>query len=73
MWAVYGVSVVAEKTSAMRGKASTLNRDKFKIMRQRNWNCDITDARHDFGYAPAWPLPRGLAVTVAAYLASRGK
>lgn len=71
MWAVYCVSVAAEKAAAMRGKASTLNRDKFKIMRQRNWNCDITDARRDFGYTPAWPLPRGLAATVAAYLAAR--
>lgn len=71
MWAVYIVSVAAEKTAAMRGKASTLNRDKFKIMRQRNWNCDISDAQHDFGYNPAWPLPRGLAATVAAYLADR--
>lgn len=71
MWMVYGVSCVAEDLSAMRGRASTLNRDKFKIMRQRNWNCDISDAVRDFGYSPAWPLSRGLAVTVAAYL--RGK
>lgn len=71
MWAVYGVSVVAERVGAMRGKPSTLNRDKFKIMKQRNWLCDITPAREDFGYSPQWPLQRGLAVTVAAYL--RGK
>ena len=67
MWAVYGVSVVAEKVAALQGKASTLNRDKFKIMRQRNWNCDISDARRDFGFDPQWSLDRGIAATVAAY------
>lgn len=71
MWAVYGVSCVAQDFAARRGKASTLNRDKFRIMRQRNWNCDITDAVRDFGYTPRWPLSRGLAATVAAYLDSK--
>lgn len=71
MWAVYGVSVAAEKFAAARGKSSTLNRDKYKIMRQRNWTCDISDARRDFGYAPRWQLERGLAATVRAYLASK--
>ena len=73
MWAVYCVSVAAEKAAAMRGKASTLNRDKFKIMRQRNWNCDISDAKRDFGFAPQWSLDRGIAETVRAYLASKRK
>jgi len=68
LWVVYIASVVAEKIAALQGRPSTLNRDKFKIMRQRNWNCDISDARRDFGFVPQWPLERGLAVTVAEYL-----
>ena len=39
MWAVYAVSAVAEKVAAFSGKASTLNRDKYQIMKQRNWCC----------------------------------
>lgn len=68
MWTVYAASTVAEKLAAARGRSSTLNRDKFKIMRQRNWNCDITDARRDFGFDPQFSLDRGIEATVKAYL-----
>lgn len=68
MWLVYVVSAASEKIAAARGQASTLNRDKFKIMKQRNWTCDISDARRDFGFAPRWSLDRGIQETVRAYL-----
>lgn len=68
LWAVYAASVIAEKIAALRGKPSTLNRDKFKIMRQRNWSCDISDAQRDFDFTPRWPLVRGLEATVAEYI-----
>ena len=73
MWTVWVVSAAAEKLAAARGKTSTLNTDKYKIMRQRNWNCDISDAKRDFGFAPQWSLDRGIAETVRAYLASKRK
>lgn len=73
MWVVYGVSTIAEKIAVAKGKASTLNRDKFKIMKQRNWNCDISDAKRDFGFNPQWSLDRGIRETVAAYLADKKK
>ncbi|MCM1451317.1 MAG: NAD(P)-dependent oxidoreductase [Clostridium sp.] len=68
MWVVYFASVVSEKWAAMQMKASTLNRDKFKIMKQRNWNCDVSDAQRDFGFNPKFSLERGLQRTIAAYL-----
>lgn len=71
MWAVYCASVVCEKWGAMRLKPSTLNRDKFKIMKQRNWNCDVSDAQRDFGFNPQFSLERGLEATVKAYLESK--
>ena len=52
-------------------KPSTLNRDKFKIMRQRNWTCRVGDAVADFGFTCRWPLERGVAATVEAYRNSR--
>ena len=73
LWAVYVASAVAEKIAALQGKSSTLNRDKYKIMKQRNWNCDISDAERDFGFRPQWPLERGLTVTVAEYLKNKKK
>ena len=68
MWAVYAASCVAEKVGALRGKPSTLNRDKFRIMKQRNWNCDVSDAMRDFGFRCDFPLKRGVEETVKAYL-----
>lgn len=68
MWVVYVASVLCEKWAGVSGKTSTLNRDKFKIMRQRNWSCDISDAKRDFGFQPKFSLERGVAATVEAYL-----
>lgn len=49
------------------GKLQTLNMDKFQILKQRNWRCDITPARRDLGYDPQWPLDRGVKEAVAWY------
>lgn len=71
MWMVYIASVVAEKIGSFRGKPSTLNRDKFKIMKQRNWQCDVSDAERDFGFRARHDLREGIKATVAAYLAEK--
>ncbi len=67
LWMVYIVSVVAEKIGKIRMKPSTLNTDKYKIMRQRNWNADISDAKRDFGFSPAISLKEGILRTVDQY------
>lgn len=71
LWMAYVASVVAEKWGVLRMKPSTLNRDKFKIMRQRNWDCDVSDAVRDFGFKVEYPLRRGIKETVKAYLAEK--
>ncbi len=68
MWVVYIASVAAETVGRWRHKPSTLNRDKFKIMKQRNWACDVTPAQRDFGFKAEFPLERGVNATVKAYL-----
>lgn len=73
LWTAYVASVVAEKWGVARLKPSTLNRDKFKIMRQRNWNCDVSDAVRDFGFKTRFPLQRGIEETVKAYLAEKAE
>ena len=35
------ISFIAEKSASVFRKTSTLNMDKYKIMKQRNWRCDI--------------------------------
>lgn len=72
LWTAWIASAVSEKWGAMKGKPMTLNRDKFKIMRQRNWNCDISDARRDFGFNPQVDLAEGIHRTVEAYRAAKG-
>lgn len=75
LWIVYIASYIAEKWAAAQLRASTLNRDKFKIMKQRNWSCDVSDAKRDFNFNPKFSLEDGIKATVAAYLADkrRGK
>lgn len=67
MLIVYIVSVVSEVWGNLRMKPSTLNRDKFKIMKQRNWVCDISDAREDFNFSPKYSLEDGLKETIDWY------
>ncbi len=71
LWIAYAASVVAEKWGVMKMKPSTLNRDKYKIMKQRNWCADVSDAVHDFGFAPRFSLEDGINATVKAYLADK--
>ncbi len=71
LWAAKAASWVAEKVGVMRMKPSTLNTDKYKIMKQRNWSCDVSPAQADFGFAPRHSLKDGIAATVAAYRAGK--
>ena len=71
MWAVWVASFVAEKIGHFRAKPSTLNRDKFKIMKQRNWQADVSDAVRDFGFRSRVDLREGIRRTVAAYKESK--
>ncbi len=67
LWITKVASTIAEKWGMLRMKPSTLNRDKYKIMRQRNWSCDISAAQQDFGFTPQFSLERGIRETVKAY------
>ena len=67
LWLLYVVSAVAEWIGKVRLKPSTLNRDKYKIMRQRNWQCDVSEAQRDFGFAPQYPLERGIDEAITWY------
>lgn len=69
LWLLRLVCTVSGAIGRFTGKATTLNTDKYRILAQRNWRCDITPARHDLGYCPAWPLERGVSAAVAWYKA----
>ncbi|MCM1369895.1 MAG: NAD(P)-dependent oxidoreductase [Candidatus Amulumruptor caecigallinarius] len=67
LWAVRIVSAISEKWGVAHMKAMTLNNDKFKIMRQRNWNCSGEKARKSFGFEASTSLREGIQKTVAWY------
>lgn len=71
LWAVKGVSFLAQKFALISGKASTLNLDKYKIMKQRNWQCTTAAATADFGFTARTPLVEGIRRTVSAYRADK--
>lgn len=67
LWVVKRVCSVAEWIGKVTLKASTLNRDKFKILTQRNWQCDTSEARRDFDFNPRYSLREGIREAIAWY------
>lgn len=61
------VSLLAEFWAKQRGTTSTLNSDKYRIMKQRNWQCDLAPAVEELGYNPQYDLERGVKETIAWY------
>lgn len=67
LWLLKGISVIAESISKITKKPSTLNRDKYKIMKQRNWECNITPLIEDLDFSPKYNLKRGLEESIEWY------
>ena len=67
LWLLKVISVISEEWGKLTGKPSTLNRDKYKMMAQRDWRCDIRPMIEVLGYQPQWQLPRGVKETIAWY------
>lgn len=66
-WFLHIVCRCGTRLSRLTGKMSALNMDKFNILRQRNWKCDIAPARRELGYTPRWTLAQGVKEAVAWY------
>ena len=67
VWVLRIVTAIGDKWGHITGKLSALNNDKYNILRQRNWRCDITPARRDFGFTPEYQLERGVKEAIAWY------
>ncbi len=66
-WVLKCVCHVGGRIGRMTGKMIVLNEDKYNILSQRNWRCDIEPARRDFGYDPQWNLERGVKAAIKWY------
>lgn len=64
---VYVACLFSEAIGKIIRKSMTLNTDKYKILKQRNWICDIRPLKEDLRFTPAYPLREGLEETIAWY------
>lgn len=67
LWLLHIVCVVSEAVSHLTHTMPTLNKDKYNILKQRDWRCDITPAREALDYKPRFTLKEGVRETVAWY------
>ena len=66
-WVLRIVTFCGEYAGRMTGKVTALNNDKYNILRQRNWRCDIEPARKELGYEPKVMLEEGVKRTIKWY------
>lgn len=67
IWVLRCVCAVSGLIGKLKGKPMTLNPDKYRIMKQRNWQADISAARADFGFDPSTSLEQGVSASVDWY------
>jgi nucleoside-diphosphate-sugar epimerase len=67
LFIVKPAAYVSEKIAAMLGRVPTFNRDKYRIMKQRNWLCDISPLQQDINFKPRYRLNEGINKTIEWY------
>ena len=67
IWLLRVITFCGEYIGRLTGKVTALNNDKFHIMRQRNWRCDIEPARRELGYEPQVKLAEGVRRSIQWY------
>ena len=67
LWVLRVVTTVGEYIGQLTGRISALNKDKYHILKQRNWRCDIQPAVDELGYHPQYQLERGVKETIKWY------
>lgn len=67
LWVLKAVCETGGILGRLKGRPLTLNPDKYKIMKQRNWRADISAAERDFGFAPKVDLQQGCRLAVEWY------
>lgn len=67
IWLVRIVCACSQWLGKVTGKPSTLNLDKFKILKQRNWLCDTADAERVFGFKAQYSLRQGVHEAIEWY------
>ena len=64
LWMCLFACVCSEVLGKILRKAMTLNTDKYKILKQRNWICETEPMRKDLDFTPKYRLIEGLEETI---------
>jgi len=67
LWLLRIITFCGEYIGHITGKVTALNNDKYNIMKQRNWRCDIMPARQELGYEPKVKLEEGVHKSILWY------
>ena len=67
LWLLRAVTSVCGAVSRLTGRSTALNNDKYNILAQRNWRCDIGPATDELGYRPTCMLAAGVRRTIQWY------
>lgn len=57
----------SEWIGKLLNKSMTLNTDKYIILKQRNWICDVAPLQDELSFTPVYPLRRGLEESIEWY------
>ena len=64
LWVGRVAARMADMAGRLSGRTFTFNSDKFRILAQRNWQCDITPLTEELSYHPHHDLEAGIAETL---------
>ena len=67
LWMLRTASLLSEILAKARNKPSPLNRDKYEIMKQRDWSCNIFPIAKELGFSADYSLKQGLKESVNWY------
>lgn len=60
IWLLRVITFFGDIYAKLTGNITALNSDKYHILRQRNWRCDISKAVEKLHYKPQYDLERGV-------------
>ena len=65
------IAGVNEAFGRLTGKMPPLNLEKVKILKSKNWQCDIQPLKNDLNFAPVYDLEKGLTEALNWYLENK--
>jgi nucleoside-diphosphate-sugar epimerase len=66
LWLLKIISNISTVVTKVTGNMTALNNDKYNILKQRNWRCDISPLEK-LGYRAQYDLKKGVQETIAWY------